>query len=95
MPECPFCNESAESEDRFCGKCGAELTICCSTERHRETVPVMSVAQVRRRLGAVYYRRGNRRGAMEVWAKSLELEPDNEEARALMIQVELELDAES
>ncbi len=81
MPECPFCNESAEARDRFCGKCGAELLDRPAGKSHPEPVPAMSVAEVCRRLGSVYYRRGNRREALEAWAKSLELEPEHPDTR--------------
>jgi predicted nucleic acid-binding Zn ribbon protein len=90
MPECPFCGESAETEDRFCGRCGAEILDRPVTKNRRQTVPVMSLAEVCRRLGSVYYRRGSRREALEAWMKSLELEPDHEDTRARVEKVRAE-----
>ena len=94
MRECHFCSERAESEDRFCGKCGAELMDQRVADPRKETVPVMSVAEVRRRLGSVYYRRGNLREALDSWVKSLELEPEDEETRTLVTRVKSELQNE-
>jgi predicted amidophosphoribosyltransferase len=91
MRECPFCGERAEADDRFCGKCGAELLDRRAADTRRETVPVISVAEVHRRLGSVYYRQGNRQGALTSWAKSLDLEPDDEETLALVAQVKSEI----
>ncbi len=90
MAECPFCNQRTEAEDRFCGACGADLLPPPQVEHHRETVPVMSVAEVCRRLGSVYYRRGNRREALEAWGKSLELEPEHRETRVWVERVRAE-----
>jgi len=90
MRECSFCGERAQPEDRFCGKCGAELLDRRSAGTRRETVPVISVAEVRRRLGEVYYRKGEIGKALDSWAKSLELEPDHEETRHRMESVQVE-----
>ena len=91
MQECPFCGERAEAEDRFCGKCGAELLDCRGAEVRRETLPVMSVAEVHRRLGSVYYRQGNQESALVSWSRALELEPDDEETRRLFTEVQSRL----
>lgn len=91
MRECPFCSEKAQPEDRFCGKCGAEILDRCADAARRETVPLMSVAEVCRRLGFVYYRRGNPTQALESWTKSLELEPGHEETREMVERVRAEL----
>lgn len=92
--ECPFCGQQAGSEDRFCGKCGGELLDRRVMDHRHETIPVMSVAEVHRRLGLVYYRQGNRRGALESWARSLKLEPGHGETRELLAQVRSELEGE-
>ena len=91
MAECPFCKQRAEAEDRFCGNCGADLLGCTQAKQHREPVPVMSIAEVCRRLGSVYYRRGNRREALEAWRRSLELEPEHRETRVRVETVRAEL----
>ena len=95
MPECPFCCEIAAPDDRFCGKCGAELMDWRPADQARETVPVMSAAAVRRKLGMVYYRKGNRQQALVCWAKSLELEPGDEETQALVARARSELRTET
>jgi hypothetical protein len=66
-----------------------------SADQTRETVPVMCAAAVRRKLGMVYYRKGNRHQALECWTKSLELEPGDEETKALVAQVRSELRTET
>ena len=90
MAECPFCNQRTEAEDRFCGTCGADLLVRPQAVHRRETVPVMSAAEVCRRLGSVYYRRGNRREALEAWGRSLELEPEHRETRVWVEKVRAE-----
>lgn len=91
MRECSFCGESARPEDRFCGKCGAELLEHRVADARRETVPLMNAAEVHRKLASVYHRQGNHQRALAALTKSLELEPEHEETLTLVAQVKSDM----
>jgi hypothetical protein len=91
MSEDPFHDHGPRNDDRSPGVCGSETLVGGPDGALPKTVPVMSAAEVCRRLGSVYYRRGNRRQALEVWMKSLELEPDHPGARGMVEKIGAEL----
>ncbi len=91
MSEDSFHDHGPRDDDRSPGVCGSETLLDGPDGAHPEAAPVMSAAEVCRRLGSVYSRRGNRRQALEAWMKSLELEPDHEGARKMVEKIKAEL----
>lgn len=91
MSEDPFHDHGPQDDDRSPRICGSETLVGGPDGALLDATPVISAAEVCRRLGSVYYRRGNRRQALEAWMKSLELEPDHPDARGMVEKVKTEL----
>ncbi len=80
MPTCPRCGTPCERDDRYCGKCGQRLLSALT--KGKVTLQALSVAEVRYKLGLIYYKRGELSEAIFGIDESVDVEVyDNNETR--------------
>lgn len=85
--KCKACSEGFETIDRFCPKCGERVTQPLQAGDSGggfDTMEAMDVGDVQFRLGMVFFKKGAYARALEVWAKVLERQPENNNLKSLM-----------
>lgn len=88
MPTCPRCGTPCEREDRYCGKCGQSLLSALA--KGKATLQAFSVAEVRYKLGLIYYKRGELLDAIDIWQKILAGDPENVVVKSLIEKAQQE-----
>ena len=87
MPICATCQAPVLETDKFCGHCGARLHDDAppdtSLTRH-----ALNVAEVKFKLGMVYYKKNNLTAAIDMWRDVLALDPKHAEAQDMLRRIE-------
>lgn len=92
MLTCPECDALVEEGDLYCGRCGSRLSSGGDQRGAAAmTQKSMDVADIRYKLGMVYFRKGSIGQALEIWKKVLLQNPENESLRKLVEKTEIEL----
>lgn len=73
--ECPRCKNLAESCDRFCGRCGYNLSVVPDTDF--QTIHAGKVGDVQFDLGVLYFQKGRFKEALEIFEQIEKENPDN------------------
>jgi Tfp pilus assembly protein PilF len=83
---CPNCHfDDCLEADRYCIKCGHRLARASTIEEDcAATKRVYDSTMVHVRLGLVYMQNGKRDRAVASWKAALDIDPENEEALALL-----------
>ena len=93
---CPNCHfDDCLEADRYCIKCGHRLARASTIEENcAATKRVYDSTMVHVRLGLVYMQNGKRDRAVASWKAALDIDPENEEALALLHKYDSEKGAE-
>lgn len=90
MLTCPRCGALYDNEDRYCGVCGERLTEFVREVESRMTQKIMSLIDVRYKLGLVYRKKGDLSSAIRTWRRILDENPDHTELSELVQKAEAE-----
>jgi len=82
MRRCPKCGAHCETEDRYCGQCGVQLSLGGRSGAY--TQKELSINDIRLNLGVVYMKKGNYQSACEVFEKILRENPGHVRAQQLL-----------
>ena len=85
---CPRCGDFCEGEDRYCGACGERLMDSTREVEGGRTQKSMNLADLRYKLGFVYYRKGDLSSAIRNWRWVLENNPDYADLNELVQKAE-------
>ena len=77
MSTCPKCQAAVYSENQYCSHCGHKLDLSSQACGGRVTQKTLKSAEVRYKLGIIYFKRGKYQKAIETWEKLLDEESDN------------------
>ena len=88
MDSCPNCGTYIENDDKFCGQCRFELTV--QKIAPQLTNQEINVNEVRTNLAYVYYKMGEYKKALEIFRKNLELNSNDENAKQMINQIEID-----
>lgn len=95
--KCQKCGTLAMPEDRFCGACGTRLEQVSEEQGNNfissaaATQASLNAAFLHYRLGLVYYKQGKLREAIQSWERTVELDPDHQDAHRMLNRAHLEL----
>lgn len=84
MSPCPKCHSETYPGDKYCGQCGHKLVSSSHMRGGEMTQKSMKAADVRYKLGMVYFKRGKYEEAIKSWQKLLEDESENEAVKQLI-----------
>ena len=82
MTTCPKCGSERYPEDVFCGMCGIKLAL--PDRIPNLTQKEITVEDVRSKLGMVYFKMNKFEEAIEIFEKTLEINPNDQEARKML-----------
>ncbi len=79
---CPRCGANVNSQDKFCGFCGFNLS--ATTNFVAGTQMEMKLADIHFNLGVVYFKNGKYTKALELFEKLREEAPENAEVLKML-----------
>lgn len=82
MKDCPKCGSERLPEDVYCGMCGYKLD--SHDQMSHITQKELTVEDVRVKLGMVYYRMGKYHEAIDIFEKTLKMNPDDAVAKRML-----------
>ncbi len=91
MAECKHCGAETTPEDHYCPGCGKRIVLENENQRG-STQGVVTLSDVKYKLGMVYFKKGDYARAIGTWQQVLKDEPDHPEANKLIQEAQAQLE---